>query len=205
MSTLIANSALKIEALEMTLAKAQAIENVLKDFLSELNYDDDRIDKLDCRRRDGFIPHSHNKGGFEANTFMQQDNADQWIHSFENAHATLEKYTAYAIEYFQKDNDLEDVSYENWTDEQREAFYEYQASDDQSDVLFSAALMLTSETELNIRLCVCVKDSPYHREYDDLIEFDLTFKNSRDLKAKLKKLLNKKQVSAFARAVREAY
>lgn len=44
-------------------------ENVLREFLEELyvggDFYDQDIESLDCRRRDGFIPHSHNHGGLE--------------------------------------------------------------------------------------------------------------------------------------------
>lgn len=198
--------ALKLEELEINEERADAIVNVLRDFLTEgLDFSESRITVLESRRRDGFIPHGHNKGGLEAVAFMAQWNAEQWINGFKNASTTLEKYTRFALDLFALDMNLKVENYAEWTEEQREGFYEYQENDTESTVCFSADLMLTGENELNVRLCVCVKDSPYHRQYDDLMEYNIKFKTAAELRAKLKKLGTKPEVRRFARAVREAY
>lgn len=192
---------LKIEDLNIKVTTADKIVATLKNFLiDDLNFSLDRVTELESRTRDGFIPHSHNKGGIEAVGFrMQNDDGT----GFENADATLEKYRQYDLECFAKDNSLSLDAV--WTEEQLEKFDDYRNNDSESTVLFSADLMLTSENELNVRLCVCVKDAPYHRQYDDKIEVDLEFKNITDLKKQLKTLAKRQDVELFAENVSDSY
>lgn len=49
--------ALKTEDLNLSNKESDNIVQVLKDFITEgLDFSEDRINALDCRRRDGFIP-----------------------------------------------------------------------------------------------------------------------------------------------------
>lgn len=194
--------ALKLEDLEMTLKKADQIETAIMDFLSNLNFNEERIENLDCRSRDGFSPFSYNKGGKAATAWMDQMYAEQWISGFKNASATLEKYHDQDVESFCKDNNISEIDYED--SDLVEKFDNYR-DNSESTVLFSCDVMLRSETELNVRICVCVKDAPYHRQYDDLFSYNIKFQNVTQLKAKLKSLLSKKDVSRFSRAVCEGF
>lgn len=199
--------ALKIEVLEISKAKADSIQKVLETFLTDsLDYSADRVSPLECRSRDGFTSFSHNLGGLEAICFR-----DQWSccmeflgSSFPNANETLKKYEQYDVEYFIEKTELK-ADKSNWVEENYDKFDEYRASDSESNVLFSTDLMLTDSNTLNIRMCVCVKDAPYHRKYDDKLEFTVKFKNISELKAKLKRIANKTNVKAFARQVREGF
>lgn len=196
--------AIKIEDLSIDQKYADAIVEVLRDFLTDLGYSKDRINELESRRRDGFIPFSHNKGGLEAVAFVDQESVrGMGGTGFKNADATIEKYFEFDVEHFE--SEVFKARSETWTEEQRDKFYESRHEDDQATVLFSADLMLNSETELNVRLCVCVKDAPYHRQYDDKLEFDLEFESLAGLKRKLKALLNKADVKQFARNLMDAY
>lgn len=198
--------AIKLEDLEMTRREADKIIDELAVFLTQgLDYTADRVENLECRSRDGFMAYGHNKGGLSANTFRDQFYVQiEGGTGFKEADKTLDKYEDYSIEYFIKDTKLnKDKS--NWTENDYEKFDEFQMEDTDSTVLFSTDLMLTSENELNIRMCVCVKDAPYHRQYDNLLKFDIKFKNSIDLAKKLNKLLKNKDVKKFAKQVREEY
>jgi hypothetical protein len=195
--------ALKIEELEIKQTKADKIVEVLKDFLTDnLNFNSERVSELECRSRDGFIPFSHNKGGLEAVAFMDQMYAEQWVSAFKNASKTLEKYYKYNVELFCKERGITKLDYDD--NDLIEAFDNWRENSE-STVLFSADLMLTSESELNIRLCVCVKDAPYHRQYDDLIEFNVKFKNITELRTKLKAITKKRLVACFAQSAREGF
>lgn len=195
--------ALKLESLSMKPVKALRIETALVSFLESLGYRDERISALECRSRDGFIPYGHDKGGFEAIAFRDQASCDQGVGTeFENANATLDKYALFDVEMYAKEKNL--GAYETWSDNEQEAFYEWR-DNEESTVLFSTDLMLTSENSLNVRMCVCVKDAPYHRQYDDKLEFDITFNTVTELKTKLEKILKKKAVVQFIDNVEEAF
>lgn len=196
------NHALKIEDLELKQTQADAIVSALEDFALELGYSKDRIDSLECRRRDGVIPYSHNFGGIGCVAFRDQYSACENT-GFENADSTLAKYSKYDEECFRTDKGISKDS--ELTDAQLEELDEYRMNDTESTILFGLDMMLTGENSLNLRFTVCVKDSPYHRQYDDLLSHDVEFKTTRDLKAKLKKLLKNNFVRCFEKNLREAY
>ena len=194
--------ALKIENLDLTTKKADNIVEALNNFLIELNFSEERIDGLDCRSRGGFSPYSHNNGGLGAIAFMPQLHADQWLTPFKTSLQTLEKYQDYDIKSFCESKGITEIDYNN--DDLIEELDSYR-DDSESTILFSCDLMLTSESNLNVRVCVCVKDAPYHRSYDDKFELDIKFKNVTELKRKLKSLNSKTFIKAFKKAVQESY
>jgi hypothetical protein len=189
------NHALRLERLNLDQNTADQITNALHVFLTDLGFSTDRISELECRSRDGFIPYTHNNGGLEAVAFTDQYIAHVMGTGFDNADATLEKYYHYDLEYFKQDNGLHEDH--ELTEKELEAFDEYRQNNSEATVLFSCDLMLTSETDLNIRLCVCVKDAPYHRQYDDLIDIDIEFNSASELKAKLNEVLKRQDVKCF--------
>lgn len=195
--------ALKVENLEIPVSYAEEIVNTLRDFLTDLNFSDERIDSLECRSRDGFSAYSHNKGGLEAIAFQDAYNAHSSGTGFTNADATLEQYYKYDLERWLEEN--KHPSSDSMNESDWESFDEYRMSDQEATVLYSCDLMLTSETELNIRICVCVKDAPYHRKFDDKLEFDIKFKSIAGLKQKLSRLLKNRDVLCFKQNVTEAY
>lgn len=201
--------ALKIENLSIREATADNITNVMRNFALDLGYSSDRIENLECRSRDGFIPHSHNMGGIECVAFRDQHTTQFEGTGFENADKTLEKYHNLDLDYFCEEDAFKDLKISKdqsaWTEDIWEKFAEYCREDDQSSVLFSCDIMLTGRNSLNIRMCVCVKDSPYHRQYDDKIEIDINFKSVRDLETKLTKLLDREDVKLFSSNLLEAY
>jgi hypothetical protein len=198
--------ALKIESLDIEVTVADQIESVLHNFLTDLGYSTDRIDPLECRSRDGFSPFSHNKGGLEAIAFKDQYYCQIEGTGFENADNTLNKYYDFDLENFERDTDLDLPSNrDDWTEDHWTAFDEYRQEDYQATVLFGCDLMLTGESELNIRLTICVKDAPYHRQYDDLIEVDLEFTSVKDLESQLESLIKRTDVTRFSHCLNETY
>lgn len=201
--------AIKLEDLNMSEKKADAIIEALKDFALELGYRDERIENMSCRAYSGFSPFSHNKGGLECVAFIDQDRAECEGTGFDNCDATLKKGYDYDVETFCEGRKItpEEFSakmYDERDSDFQEAFDEYRRSGDDT-VLFGLDMMLNSETEMNLRFTVCAKDSPYHRKFDDLISIDLEFKNVTELKKHLKKLLKNKEVKVFSSNLEEAY
>ena len=195
--------ALKIENLEMTDFRAKKILEAMKSFAFEMGYQDDRVNNLECRSRDGFIPFSHNMGGVECYAYMSQITAQCEGTGFKNADTTIDNYHQYDIDSYAKENKIsEDAA--DWTERQLEEFDEWNQDSD-GDPLLSLDIMLQGENELNLRFCVCVKDAPYHRQYDDKFEFDIEFKNITELKTKLKILFKNKQVKRFSRCLDSCY
>lgn len=198
--------ALLIENLEIKKPVADKLINILSNFITDLNFPKNRISSLECRSRAGFIPHSHNFGGLEAIAFTSQDHMYGNGTGFGNADDTLEKYYSYDVERFEENFG---IKYDQWTDEQREEFYEARSSDSESDVLFSLDIMHMGIEKgiqsINLRFCVCVKDAPYHREFDDMIEFDIHFRTLEALKKKLDKILKNKNVKQFSHCLLECY
>jgi hypothetical protein len=200
--------ALKIENLNLEPAKANALISVLKDFAEQLGYGKDRISELECRSRDGFIPFSHNNGGIECVAFADQESAHcMGGTGFENADATIEKYRDYDVERYEEEINRK---YVDWSEEDTERFEElYRLGGDEETVLFSLDIMHTGIERgihtVNLRFCICVKDAPYHRKYDDKFEFDLTFRKIESLERKLKKLLKDQNVMQFSNCLRDAY
>jgi len=191
------NHALKIEDLDLTKRTADAIVKAVQEFMLELGYTKERISELDCRRRDGFIPFSHNKGGLEAIAFIDLYSAySMGGVGFDNADATIVKYYEYCLESL----GLKDAK--ELTDEQHDQIGQSCSED---TVLFSLDAMLIDEHTLNLRFCVCAKDTPYHRQYDDLIDIDVEFKNVTELKKKLKKLLKNEDIKMFSLNLDHAY
>lgn len=203
------NHAFKLEQMDqLSIDQANEIKELLVEFCLHLGYSKDRIDDLECRSRDGFRPHSFNHGGIEAIAFTSQYSAYLNGTGFPNADETLSKGHDYDIECFKEDRGIPEN--QGLTEDQWEEFTEYIANDDQSDVLFSLDIMhtgfeLDGAQTLNFRFCICVKDAPYHRQYDDLIDIDIEFNSAGDLVSKLETLKTNKQVKLFASNLEDAY
>lgn len=196
--------ALKIESLDITIKKAGSIVSAITEFAKDLGYNNDRIEYLECRSRDGFIPYSYNFGGIGCVAFDSQDNVEIEGTGFENADNTLKEYWEYDAKTFAEENKL-GTNLDTWTQDQLESFWEYRSSGTEASVLYSLDAMLTDVDNINFRFCICVKDSPYHREYDDIIDIDIKFKSIPELKRNLTKLLSNNDVQKFMYCLENAY
>jgi len=195
---------IKIEDLEMSKEYADQIESELSDFLEDLGFSKDRIEGLECRSRDGFSAYSHNKGGLGAISYLDRNSLPNGSLGFKNADATIEKYADMDLKNFAEENSISE-DYNEWSEEQQNAFSEYQHNGEENSILLSVDMMLNSDTELNIRMCVCVKEAPYHRQYDDLIEFNIEFKSLAGLNQKLNRILKNRDVMKFEQNMRDAW
>jgi hypothetical protein len=194
--------AFKIEDMpELSTSEADSLEQMLRDFLIEgLGFSRDRIDRLECRSRDGFMPYSHNKGGLEAISYLDNRHAEYALSGiFENAHKTLDEFYKYNLEAFKEARKIPADA--ELTDDQLDDFDNYRAEDSESTTLIGADLMLTGPNELNIRLTVSVKDAPYHRKYDDLKSIDIEFSSIFELVTQLDKLL---KTDSFVASIADA-
>jgi hypothetical protein len=198
--------ALLIEELKLDTKQADAIVEAFKSFALDLGYSKDRISDLECRSRDGFSPYNHNYGGIECIAFADRNCLPNGNVGFPNADATIEKYHTYDIEAFEEEIG---VKQENWSDAEQERFYEVLANSEDSDILFSLDIMHTGIERgvhsINLRFCVCVKDAPYHRKYDDLISIDVTFRTVSGLERKLAALLKRKDIACFSKNLSDTY
>lgn len=199
--------AIKIEDVDVNKETADAIIETLKDFAESLGYSSDRIDDLECRSRDGFMAYSHNKGGIACVAFRDQYSCCENT-GFKNADATLSKYWKYDFENIQQEKNWA-KDYSDWNDEQQEYLDQARSEYSEASVLFGMDCMYQGVERgihsLNLRLTVSVKDAPYHRQYDDLIDIDVTFRTVASLKNKLNKLLKTKDLNKFSNNLREAY
>lgn len=196
-----AKHALKLEDLELTLKQADEYIEVMREFLEELNYSSDSIDSFECRRRDGYFPHSYNKGGLEGICYRDQYSACENT-GFENTDKALNRGYKYDLELFLKDRKLTELDYDN--DSQLQDFEEYRQSNDDT-IQFQARIMMTSETTANVDFYVSASDSPYHRSSDDKLEIEIEFKSPAGMKRKLAAILKRDFVKCLKKNVREGF
>lgn len=196
------NHALKLEDLELTLKQADGYIEVMREFLEELNYSSDRIDSFECRRRDGYFPHSYNKGGLEGICYLPQTFLPNGNTGFKNTDEVLERGYKYDLESFLEDRKLTELDYDN--DSQLQDFDEYRQSSDDT-IQFQARIMMTSETTANVDFYVSASDSPYHRSSDDKLEIEIEFKSPAGMKRKLAAILKRDFVKCLKNNVREGF
>lgn len=191
--------AIKIEDLDLSKDQADKLETVCHNFISDLGYSNDRIEAIECRRRDGFIPHSHNKGGLEARSYLLQYSLTNGLTGFTNTDKVLDKNYQYNLESYLQDNNLTELDESHY-----ESFDEYcRDSDDTIELM--TRIMFNSESECTVSFFVSASDSPYHRQYDDYFEHTIEFKNASDLKKQLDKLNKESFIKCFKNNLREAF
>lgn len=192
---------IKLEDLELSKTQADAYVKIMREFLEKLNFSSDRIESFESRRRDGFIPHSYNKGGLEGICYRDQYSACENT-GFENTDAVLACGYKYDLESFLEDRKLTELDYDN--DAQLQDFDEYRQSSDDT-IQFQARIMMTSETTANVDFYVSASDTPYHRKSDDKLEIEIEFKSPTGMKRKLNSILKNKFVQCFKLNVGEGF
>lgn len=191
--------AIKIEDLDLSQNEADKLEIVCHNFISDLGYSNDRIEAIECRRRDGFIPYSRNKGGLEARSYMFQHYFPNENTGFDNTDKVLERYYDHDLESYLKEHNITELDESHY-----ESFDEYkQSSEDTIELM--ARIMFNSESVCTVFFFVSASDSPYHRSYDDCFEKTIKFKNASDLKKQLDKLNKESFIKCFKNNLREAF
>lgn len=197
-----AKHALKLEDLEINLKTANTYVEVMTDFLEALNFNNDRIESFECRRRDGFFPHSYNKGGMEAVSYLSQTCLPKGSTGFENTDSVLEKYHNQTLKDWMEKN--KHPSTDSMNDSDWESFYEYE-NQSADTIQFQARIMMTSENTANVDFYVSASDTPYHRQSDDKLEVEIKFKSPAGMKRQLNKLLKNSFIKCLTSNVREAF
>ena len=170
-----------------------------------MGFSSERIDSFECRRRDGYFPHSYNYGGLEGIAYRDQFSACENT-GFENTDSVLERNSQYDLECFAKENGLDVANYSEWTERQLDQWYEYGSSDSSEyTIQFQVRVMMTSETTANVDLYVSASDTPYHRSSDDNLELEIEFKSPAGLKRKLAAILKKDFVKCLSKNLNEAF
>ena len=201
-----AKHAIKLDDLDLTLKVANEYVSVMTEFLESIGFSSDRIDAFESRRRDGYIPFSHNKGGIQGICYRDQHSTCQNT-GFKKTDAVLAEYSQYAVDAFKEENpQLKDVRYCDWSndDQDRLADFEFEyASED--TIQFQARIMMTSETTANVDLYVSASDTPYHRQSDDKLELTIEFKTPAGMRRKLNAILKNEFVQTFSKNVNEGF
>lgn len=138
------------------------------------------INKLDCRRRDGFIPYSHNKGGYEL---------EQPLMSFQVECFGFQKEVEEHYIY------LREIAERNMPGADYEALCgSVQEMDEEPLACLYLQAMLTSENGVSIKFGMYFSDAPYFRhetDQDYVQHWDIEFSNPKELKDKLTELEEK--------------
>lgn len=198
-----ANHAIDLDSLEMPIKLGNEYVEVMRDFLESLNFSSDRIESCECRRRDGFIPHSWNNGGMEAVSYRDQYSTCENT-GFDKTDAVLTKYAQYDIDAYAEENGLDSKAYGEWTQDQLEACDEARQNGDET-IQFQARIIMTSATSANVDFYVSASDTPYHRQSDDKLELSIEFKTPSGMKRKLASVLKRVFVKQLVLNVGEAF
>jgi len=201
--------ALKIENLPQgVLSQADGISVILFDIADRLGLSE-RTEKLECRRRDGYFPHSWNQGGWQSFGFTTIDmmmgsgimsGSDKLNNLVEEYYCTEMKE---CLNKFLEDKNLDTgKTWEDLTEAQTEELqndYEsewFQDSDYHSVQVEYQGRYLGYENGLHtisLNIFLCASDAPYHRKSDDDIEIEITFRDigSKNCKNKIDKAVKK--------------
>jgi hypothetical protein len=197
------NLAIKNESLEYSNEYALEVNKVLKCFIEEnFMIHEAWVNEIECRRRDGFIPYSNNMGGYTSCNYGCQLHDYFCPTGFENYDKVCVDTYDYVTKCYLEDRKISIEEYNkaldnNCTDmisirdEIEMGFGEYEGS------CYKAMLKLEHEDTLYVAFTLSASDAPYFRNYDDIIEFEITFNNANELKQKLNNLLSHSDVNAF--------
>jgi hypothetical protein len=166
---------------------------------------DGRLQELECRRRDGFIPHSWNMGGWGASSFstIRDVMGSGMMTGSKKVNELIEKYynERYneVLESFLSEKQIKELDYDNL--ELMDEFYtsldESFCSDYDSISVEYQGRYLGYEMgvhTISLNVFISVTDAPYFRKSDDDIEVIIKFKNTNtkkfnnDLKKAIEKL-----------------
>lgn len=189
--------ALKIEEYDVPLNVMEQIKDVLENVANDLGLSE-RIDEIECRRRDGFIPYSSNKGGIRSSGYNTINGVmgSGCFSGSKKFNDLIQKY------YDEREGDVEKEFIDEHgeiTDDNRDSFYELLNESFDSDydsicVEYQGRYLGYEKgihtIELNVFLSLT--DAPYFRSSDDDLGITITFKDvtSKSFKNKLKKAVD---------------
>lgn len=181
--------------------ETQKLDEVIREWLDGLSMPFEgwglSVEAFEFRRRDGFIPHSHNRGGLD---LFIQTTVSSLMGSGEHFGTAIEQWTEDSWDAARKDL-LEQAKERGETvDTDSDSFYDDTYSycnDDYEGVAWRVRVMY----EGNGRLTVYAgydTDAPYYRfsgEYSHLFEQSITFKTLSGLKRQLERMTKKLEAS----------
>lgn len=183
------------------------ISNQLKDIASELDLREPT--EMECRSRDGYIPHSWNQGGWRAYGYTVIDMVvgSGMFSGSDSFNDLIENYYVDELkECIKKFNEDHNTNYECYSDmnEDHQSIYESQyeqdwfCSDYNSISVEYQGRYLGYENgihTISLNVFLCASDAPYHRRSDDDIEIEISFRdiNAKNAQDKIKKAVKKLQ------------
>lgn len=188
------NHAIKIESLDKPQEYWDKVGELVKEFLiDELNFTDNRVQEIECRSRDGFMPYSSNKGGYQAHSYGSQLDA-----YFEPT--DFEEYDKLCVETYDeklkdalKENNLTQEVYDKGISNDdkdilaiREEFEQYCSDYDSSAI--QAMFKIENDTTIYFYVGIGGRDAPYFRSFESSFDHEITFDSIEELETKLETL-----------------
>lgn len=186
----------KNERLDLSINKLNKMEKVLIEFFVEgLELDAERLETIEFRSRDGFSPHSHNKGGMQWSFFADAFNMYLNGSGFKEVDDELNQWYAYNEELYREDQGLSEDA--ELSEEQLYEFEEQYCMGCDDTVWFTARAMLEDENTLMLYFMTSADDMPYHRKQTHVLEFPIKFNTVKELETKLKELTDNADVRTW--------
>ena len=192
------NHAIKIENLYIKETTADLMINTFKDILLELGFNDDRINPIECRSRDGFIPHSHNHGGINGVCFTS--NSGLRGGGYDYGDGIIQKWDDIINKMYHDDHPGK-LRFLNqfWARKRKTSalmdrvldhYYEYIDGDsDYDSTMFEVRFMVLEDGSVNVGVFGCTSDAPYFRGSDYNKSENFKFGSSDRFKADVLKFL----------------
>lgn len=194
---------IKVEDLNKPVEYWNEVADTFKDFLiDEIGFMSDWVQSFECRRRDGFIPYSSNKGGMKGYHY-----SDQLTHYFEPT--GFEKFDDeciktynYLIDTNLEESNISKKDYENGIDNDNQEMLDFREEIERSfgeyeSSYFETMLKIEDDNTLYVYFGLFASDAPYHRNADSSFDFEINFNSVNELKKKLYKLLDDDRVKTF--------
>lgn len=200
--------ALKVESIDASQETLDQIAEMLHEIAIDLGFREDSIYKLECRSRDGFIPHSWNHGGYGADGFTRLDSpiGSGMMTGSKKVNDLINKYYDQredeVLEGFLKEKNLTELDTED-----QELMNEYWERLNDSFCSDYDAINLNYQGRylgyergvhtISLNLFWSLTDAPYHRSSDDDMEIVIKFRSMDTKKFKKELEKAKNQLSDF--------
>lgn len=192
--------AIKIEDLKIEKNKADLMIETFREILDDLGFQYDRIEKVECRKRDGFIPYFHNKGGLMGRAFI--DNASLVGMGYDYGDDILSKWHNSMIDSYKEDHSGKFKYLEKYRNSDKEKtnlyykveehFYNYidDYESDYSTTMFEVRFMVLDDETIDVDVFGCTNDAPYFRSSDYNEHKNFKFKDAENFKNEVMQFLD---------------
>jgi hypothetical protein len=192
-------NAIKIEDLDMNEDQATIMLEAFRDILEEIEFSPERIDEIECRSRDGFIPYSHNKGGLQGYSYHLNHHLSG--SGYDYGDGVIQKWYERQIELYRGDHPGKMRYLEQFWDNKRkdsslmqkvlDHYYEYIDGDGDYDTTqISVRFMVQPDGSVDVDVFGSTSDAPYHRSSDYNKHENFTFKDTESFKKEVMKFLD---------------